>query len=336
MAEKVIIASGKGGVGKTSLTAGLAMALAAKGESVLIIDCDIGQGCVELMLGARDVSVYNWGDAIKAFCSNKEVLNVMGAVAFVCAPQKWDDAFTPEAFKAFVSSFEEFSYILFDSPAGVLGGFCLAAACADRGLIISTPDAVCVKAAASAANELLELGVESLRLVINRFDKESTKKGVFLNIDEVIDAVSVQLIGVVPEDKNITYSTSTGFAQLKDCAAKASFGRIADRLRGKRVELVLKKTKKENPPTKKPLVAALCAICAVLIVLAGVFFTDFYMCQNLKEPIFTKQISYGSQSSVYRGFCYTIELERVVINGEESIISTSMTAFGKTVSAAIT
>ena len=223
MAEKIIVASGKGGVGKTSLTAGLAMALAAKGERVLVVDFDIGQGSAAFMLGAESEPVFNWGDALKNACENEETLGEAGNVSYICAPTKWDDAFSDKKIKNFISSFNsDFSYILFDAPAGVSGGFGLAAQCADRALIVSTPDEVCVRAAKGAARELRKKKVDKIRLIINRFDKNPTVKGKYLNIDEVINAVGVQLIGVVPEDKNISDCASTGFANLKDCPAKAA------------------------------------------------------------------------------------------------------------------
>lgn len=334
MAEKIIVASGKGGVGKTSLTAGLAMALAAKGEKVLVVDFDIGQGSAAFMLGAESEPVFNWGDALKNACENEDTLCKAGNVSYICAPTKWDDTFSDEKIKNFISFFNsDFSYILFDAPAGVLGGFGLAAQCADRALIVSTPDEVCVRAAKGAARELRKKKVDKIRLIINRFDKNPTVKGKYLNIDEVINAVGVQLIGVVPEDKNISYCASTGFANLKDCPAKAAFGRVADRVRGKRVRLVLQNTKKEKPKSKAPIAAVLSVIGAIIILLAGAFLTDFYMSRNLKEPIFVKEVvSDGGGATLYRGFCYTVETNK---NTDGTLISCKMQAFGKTIGASV-
>lgn len=334
MAEKIIVASGKGGVGKTSLTAGIALALAAKGEKVLVVDFDIGQGSAAFMLGAQNLPVFNWGDALKNSCDNEQTLGSANGVSFICAPNKPDPEFTEKKLKAFIAYFDsDFSYILFDSPAGVSGTFLLAAACADRALIISTPDEVCVRAAKSAAKELRKKNVDKIRLIINRFDKNPTVKGKYLNIDEVINAVGVQLIGVVPEDKNISYSASTGFVNLKDCPAKAAFGRVADRVRGKRVRLVLQNTKKEKQKSKAPLAIVLTVIALLVFVLAGAFFTDFYMSSNLKNPIFVKEVSsFDNGETLYRGFCYTIETKT---EQDGSLESCEMQLFGKTVSASV-
>lgn len=311
MAEKIIIASGKGGAGKTSFTAGTAISLAKKGKRVLIIDFDIGQGCIDFMIGGDDTSLYNWGDVIKENCSSRDAIGFEDAVDTVSAPKKWDDSFTGEKVRAFVESVEaDYDYILFDSPAGVSGGFRLAAECADRAIIISTPDEICTKAAASAADELIATGVEDIRLVINRFNSKPTKKGKFLNIDESIDAVRLQLIGVVPEDKEITYASSTGFSYLKDCPAKAAYGRIAERIIGTRTPLVLKNSKKEHPKSKAPLFIILGVVFALIIAVAAVFGTDCYMCLNLKSPVFVQTVKTDDGVTTSRGLFYTVETEK--------------------------
>lgn len=328
MSEKIIVASGKGGAGKSSLCAGLALSLASKGESVLVIDFDIGQSCVDFILGAQTSPVYNWGDALSGRCSPKEILSSEGSVFYISAPKRWEDSFTAEKMKKTVEAFEKtFDYILFDSPAGLTGGFLLAAECADSGIIVSTPDEVCVRAAANAADELFERGVDNVRLVINRFDRRPTEKGKFLNIDEVIDSVKVRLIGVVPEDKNITYCSSAGFKSLDECPAKAAYARIAGRLCGKEIPLVLSNSKKEKPKSKKPLVAVLVIIAVIIAVLGAAFLTDFYMASSLNEPVFCVQ----TDECTYRGFCYEYTLEK---DGGK-FVSTQMKVFDKTVSAAI-
>lgn len=333
MAEKIIVASGKGGAGKTSFTAGTAIALGRKGMRVLVMDFDIGQGCVDFMLGSGETVLYNWGDVIKENCTPREAVVFEDAVDTVSAPPKWDDAFTEEKVKAFVEAVEkDYDYILFDSPAGVTGGFSLAAACADRAIVITTPDEMCTKAAASAANELFDAGIDDVRLVVNRFNKKPTQKGRFLNIDESIDAVKVQLIGVVPEDKEISYASSTGFSFLKDCPAKAAYGRIADRICGKKVPLVLKNTKKERPKSKAPIFIIIGIIAALIIAVGGVFGTDYYMCAHLKAPVFAQfeKLEDGG-TTCSKGLFYTVTTESE--NG--NIISSEMRIRDKLIFAAI-
>ncbi|MCQ2479237.1 MAG: P-loop NTPase [Clostridia bacterium] len=282
MAEKIVIASGKGGAGKTSFTTGTALSLAKKGYRVLVIDFDIGQGFIDFVITGEYTSLYNWGDVIMGNCDIQEVISEKNSVSIISAPRKWNDDYTSFKIKNIICSVEDnYDYILFDSPAGVSGGFKLAAECADRAIVISTPDEICTKAAASAVNELEECGLTDIRLVINRFNKVPTTKGRYYNIDEVIDAVKVQLIGVVPEDKEISYASSTGFAAVKACPAMAAYGRIAERITGKKVPLVLTKRKKEKSKPKKAVIALL-IILFILALMVGAI--DYGMYKGIIKP----------------------------------------------------
>jgi len=233
MAKKIILASGKGGVGKSSLTAGLAISLCDMGLNTLVIDFDIGMGCLDLILASDDTGIFNWGDIIDNACEPMTALRSTIGPKLLVAPPSFNEKYTPEAVKKVVDAFDnEFDYILFDAPAGVSGGFQLAAACADSGIIVSTADEVCVRVGQYAADKLFEKGIEDVRLIINRFNKKKTIKGRYLNIDEVINSTLIQLIGVVPEDIKMTYCSVIGMQSLKKSPAKDSFMRIAKRIEG--------------------------------------------------------------------------------------------------------
>lgn len=238
MAKKIILASGKGGVGKSSLTAGLAISLCNMGLNTLVIDFDIGMGCLDLILASDDTGIFNWGDVILNACEPMTALRSTIGPKLLVAPPNFNEKFTPEALKEIIKIYDkEFDYILFDAPAGVNGGFKLAASCADEGIIVSTPDEVCVRVGLFAADKLIESGIEKVRLVINRFNKKKTIQGHYLNIDEVINATYLQLIGVVPEDAKLSYCSVTGMQTLTNSKAKNAFHRIAKRLEGINVQL---------------------------------------------------------------------------------------------------
>ena len=238
MAKKIILASGKGGVGKSSLTAGLAMSLCDLGLNVLVIDFDIGMGCLDLILASDDTGIFNWGDAIDNACEPMTALRSTIGPKLLVAPTSFKENYTVENLKKIIDVYDkEFDYILFDAPAGVNGGFQLAAALADQGIIVSTPDEVCVRVGLFAAEKLFEIGMEDVRLIINRFNKKKTIKGHYLNIDEVINSTLLQLIGVVPEDIKMTYCAVTGMQTLTKSPAKNAFLRIAKRLEGINVHL---------------------------------------------------------------------------------------------------
>lgn len=240
MARKIVLASGKGGVGKSSLTAGLAIELCNMGQNVLVIDFDIGMGCLDLILASDDTGIFNWGDIINGSCDPMQAIRSTVGPSLLTAPSRFDDSYSEKSVQEMIDNFDEsFDYILMDAPAGVSGGFLLAAACADEGIIVSTADEVCVRVGAYAGDRLIELGVDDVKLIINRFDKKQTSHGHFLNIDEVIDATVLQLIGVVPEDKKISYCSVVGMTTLDSSKAKEAFRRIAMRLEGFNINLKL-------------------------------------------------------------------------------------------------
>ena len=240
MAKKIILASGKGGVGKSSLTAGIAVSLCEMGLNTLVIDFDIGMGCLDLILSADDTGIFNWGDVINGHCEPSDALRSTIGPKLLVAPPEFDESYTEDAVKEMISKYDsEFDYILFDAPAGVRGGFLLAASCADEGIIVSTPDEVCVRVGLYAGDILYSKRIENVRLIINRFNKRLTVLGHYLNIDEVIDATVLQLLGVVPEDKKLSFCSVTGMKNLENSKAKAAFFRIAKRLEGIHANLVI-------------------------------------------------------------------------------------------------
>jgi septum site-determining protein MinD len=240
MANKIVVASGKGGVGKSTLTAGISSALAGLGKHVLAIDCDIGLRSLDLMLGVREQVVFDWGDLILNRCEPQQAMLKSNGPIFLAAPLSFNEAFTCENIKEMLKSFNDyFDYIFIDSPAGISRGFRLAACAADTGLIVATPDDVCVHSGAIAANEMFDMGVQNPRLIINRFNKKAVFKGRLLNIDDVIDVAGVQLIGIVPEDIELSYCASTGKPLPMTTPSAFAFNRIARRLEGENLPLKL-------------------------------------------------------------------------------------------------
>ncbi len=238
MAQIFVLASGKGGVGKSSLTVGLGKALVSLNKKVLLIDTDIGLQSLDVLLGCSETLVYDWGDVILGRCDNKSaVYTAECGVDLLSCPRKFDDAFTGDAFNALVHGFDgEYDFILIDAPAGIGSGLKLACSAADFGLVISTSDSVCVRSAGKAADMLESYGIEQTRLIINRFRRRAIERNLLLNVDSVIDETEVQLIGVVPEDPIINYGAVFTKGQLSN----AALTRIARRLTGENVPLKLK------------------------------------------------------------------------------------------------
>lgn len=240
MAKKIVIASGKGGVGKSTVTAGLSRALENEGKKVLAIDFDIGLRSLDLLFGVREQVVKNWGDVLLGNCEKEHAIIHVGNIDFISAPLNFNEEFTQEKVREMIGKYDEdYDIIFFDAPAGISAGFSLACAAADSALVVSTPDDVCVRSVEITAQKISSFGINDIRLVINRFIRKLSAKRKFLNVDEVIDLTSVQLIGVIPYDAKIGFSSMQTSSFNFKASSQKSFGRIAKRILGENVPLKL-------------------------------------------------------------------------------------------------
>ncbi len=237
MAKKIVVASGKGGVGKTTVAIGLGMALAADDARVLIVDFD-NLRSVDLMLGAAENVVFDWGDAALGRCAPEDALLQSRGVSFFACPPSYD-GITPQQVRDLIAAVEPgFDYILFDAPAGIGTGLLLASAAAQRAIVVATPDLVCVRSACRTAQELEKRGIKSCRLVINRAVRRDIRRKRLLNIDDVIDATGVQLIAIIPEDRRLRSAAMEGGIYLPGQVSREAFTNLAQRVRGRNVPLM--------------------------------------------------------------------------------------------------
>lgn len=238
MARTTVIASGKGGAGKSSLAAGLGGALASLGRRVLLIDGDIGLRSLDLILGCAESTVYDWSDVLLGRCAPEKAPLPAGGLYLLAAPLRDAPAFTPEAMRGLIAHYSVFfDHILIDAPAGVERGFRLAASAAQEAIVVSTPDAVCVRSAAAAVDELFAMELSPILLVINRFQAQPVSKRKLLNIDQVIDRAGARLIGIVPDDADVTCCAAMGRPVLPGSPAGSAYLRIAKRMEGEKIPL---------------------------------------------------------------------------------------------------
>ncbi|MEG1845300.1 MAG: AAA family ATPase [Oscillospiraceae bacterium] len=242
MAIKYLIASGKGGVGKSSIVAGLSKALSATGKNVLCIDADVGLRSLDLLLSVGNDAIFNWGDLIEKSCDTEKAIvkTAKNYPDLLMPPLKLNEKITAKSFKEMTLLFDnDYDYIFIDAPAGISDILEITAFSADKFIIVANPDLVSVRSAAMAAEKLEEMIIGcDIRLIINRFDRYEVIENYQMNIDEVVDGTLVRLLGIIPDD--ITIKLMANEVKLSK-NAKNAFIRIAERIEGKDVPLNLKK-----------------------------------------------------------------------------------------------
>lgn len=245
MAEVIVITSGKGGVGKTTTTANLGTALSLRDQKVVIIDADIGLRNLDVVMGLENRIVYDLVDVVEERCKLKQALikdKRFENLYLIPAAQTRDkDAVNPEQMKKLSDELrKEFDYILVDCPAGIENGFKNAIAGADRALIVTTPEVSAVRDADRIIGLLDANSIEDHKLIINRFKPHMVQRGDMMDIDDILEILAIDLIGVVPEDEKIVVSTNTGEPAVSDQASVAgqAYRNIARRVMGEEVPVM--------------------------------------------------------------------------------------------------
>lgn len=243
MAGRVVtITSGKGGVGKTTTTANLGVALARRGKRVACLDADIGLRNLDVVLGVENRIVYDVVDVVEGHARLRQALikdKRLPELQILPAAQTRDKSAVNESqmCKLCDELRKDFDFVLIDSPAGIEQGFKNAVAPADQVIIVTTPEVSAVRDADRIIG-LAEAGEKPApKLIINRFRPAMVKRGDMLDTSDVLEVLAIELIGIVPEDEAIITSTNKGQpVALEDrTQSGAAFTRIAARLLGEDV-----------------------------------------------------------------------------------------------------
>ncbi|GAV26386.1 septum site-determining protein MinD [Carboxydothermus islandicus] len=245
MGEAIVITSGKGGVGKTTTTANLGTALAMMGQKVVLVDTDIGLRNLDVVLGLENRIVYDLVDVVHGNCRLKQALikdkRLEGLYLLPAAQTKDKTAVSPEQMRNLVSELKkEFDYVLIDCPAGIEQGFKNAVAGADRGIVVTTPEVSAVRDADRIIGLLEAEGITNPRLIINRIRPKMVRTGDMMGIEDIIEILAIDLLGVIPDDETIIVTTNKGEPAVYDQNSRAgqAFRNIARRIMGEEVPLM--------------------------------------------------------------------------------------------------
>ena len=241
-AQVVTVTSGKGGVGKTTAVANIAVALAADSQKVVCIDGDIGLRNLDVVMGLENRIVYDLVDVIEGRCRLRQAMirdKRMPELYLIPAAQTRDKtAVSPSDMVRLCEELRpEVDWILIDSPAGIERGFRNSIAPADRVLVITNPEVSAVRDADRVIGLLEAEEKRSTALIINRLNPSMVKHHDMLSAEDVLDLLAIELIGIVPEDETVIVATNRGSPVTLESKSKAgqAFRNIARRLKGEQV-----------------------------------------------------------------------------------------------------
>lgn len=234
----IVVTSGKGGVGKTTATASIGAALALEGKRVAIVDMDIGLRNLDVVMGLENRIVFNIVDVVQGRCkiSQAAIRDRRIENLFLIPASQSDnkDVLTTSGVERVAKQLKkEFDYVIMDSPAGIEKGFENAVVGANEAIVVCTPDVSSIRDADRIIGLLYSRGLTP-KLIVNRIEPERVKRGEMLSHEDVLEVLSIDLVGLVPMDEHVLISSNTGTPLVlqNDSKAGQAFRRIGRRING--------------------------------------------------------------------------------------------------------
>ncbi len=243
MSRIIVITSGKGGVGKTTITANLGSAIARLGYKIALVDADFGLRNLDLLLGLEQRVVYTAIDVLEGQCPIEKALvkdkRQPNLVLLPAAQNRTKDAINPDQMKQLIEQLDkQFDYILIDSPAGIEMGFRNAIIPAKEAIIVTTPEMAAVRDADRVVGLLESEEIKKINLIVNRVRPEMIQLNQMISVEDIVDLLVIPLIGIVPDDERIIVSTNRGEPLVLEeppSVPAMAFNNIARRLDGKEI-----------------------------------------------------------------------------------------------------
>jgi len=236
MGRRIVITSGKGGVGKTTVTANLGIALALTGAGVVLVDGDIGLNNLDVALSVENRIIYDIGDVVSRKCRLKQALirdeNLDNLFLLPSSKFMPQDSISPQAFGAIINELDkDFDYVIIDCPAGIEQGFHRAVSPAREALVITTPHISAVRDADKVLGLLTTYNIKEIGLIVNRVRGDLVLKEESMGAQEVAKLLRTPLRGAIPEDDKLGFSGT--FAETGSERSYSAYKLLAEAVAGK-------------------------------------------------------------------------------------------------------
>ncbi len=245
MGERIVVTSGKGGVGKTTVTLNIGAALALRGKRVALVDTDLGLRNLDVVMGVEDKIVFDLVDVVEGRCRLKQALvqdvRFSGRLVLLPAAQTRDkDTVSAQQMRQVVAELaEQFDYVLIDCPAGIEQGFKNAVAGADQAIVVTMPEISAVRDADRVIGLLLAYDIPSPRLVVNRLHAKLVRRGDMMSLRDTVEVLGIPLLGVLPDEDSVIRAGNLGQPVVLGSTRTAqAFCNIAARILGQEVPLM--------------------------------------------------------------------------------------------------
>ncbi len=244
MSEAIAITSGKGGTGKSTVCAGLGIALSKNGHSVVILELDTGMRCLDIFFGLHNEVKFDFSDYALGKCKLQECIikvNNTSGLNLICSPiHKYNETGYEKITETISKLKEIYDYVLIDTGAGLSKELLKASHVIDKAFFVVTPDVISIRDASGISDEFYKFGCRHHRLIINKVHRKYIDSGLVNDLDSVIDDSGIQLIGVIPDDSALFLFYGKGKKIPQSSPSAIAFSAVAKRICGETIPLTIK------------------------------------------------------------------------------------------------